>query len=305
MTSLDILTPSYRPDFELFEDLHNSVLRFTDSARHRVVVPSGDLELFRSIRSPRLDVTSVDAFLPRTMFSVRPATRWTSKVGPLEKISKIHAIDARQPWPPLRGWILQQIVKLAAAAASTADTVLIIDSDVSLIAELSHRDVRRGSATRFYADPAGVTLAMTEHQRWHDNARRLLGLQATQPHVRPDYIAGFITWEPAVVRDMLAHVSSVAGKTWLRAVSGSLHFSECTLYGTYMDHIADEARRAYTRPTTRCASHWDPVSLTASSAEHLIDDIDSNDVALQIQSTSRTPIDLRRTLIADAIARRR
>ncbi|GAP56013.1 hypothetical protein AHiyo6_25780 [Arthrobacter sp. Hiyo6] len=52
MTSIGILTPSYRPDYDRLVRLHESVLEFTDeSVLHHVIVPRRDLALFRELES--------------------------------------------------------------------------------------------------------------------------------------------------------------------------------------------------------------------------------------------------------------
>ena len=46
--TLAIVTPSYRSDFTLFSDLHQSVLRYTsESVKHYVIVPASDSGSFR------------------------------------------------------------------------------------------------------------------------------------------------------------------------------------------------------------------------------------------------------------------
>jgi hypothetical protein len=91
--SLAVLTPSYRPDVELFEDLHRSVLRWTpEQVVHHVVVPRSDLELFRAFEGPRCRLLTEEDTLPRRF--VRTPTAYS--------------INLRRPLPPIRGWILQR-----------------------------------------------------------------------------------------------------------------------------------------------------------------------------------------------------
>ena len=109
MTKLEILTKTYAPDLELFEDLHASIAKFTDKeVVHRVVVDDADKGLFERFHSDRCQILGVRETLPKTFVKVP---------------TKNLMINLRHPWPPMRGWILQQLVKLSMAERSNADVI--------------------------------------------------------------------------------------------------------------------------------------------------------------------------------------
>ncbi|MBY6436594.1 hypothetical protein HQ602_09380 [Rhodococcus kroppenstedtii] len=305
MTALEILTPSYRPDLGLFVELHRSVLEFTDaSVVHHVVVPRRDVALFESVAaelsSARLRVTAEESVLPRRFVRIDGPTRALSAIPGLTALRKVKMVDARSPWPPVRNWILQQIVKLAVAERSSATVVLVVDSDVCLVRPLTADDLHANGVTRFYARPHGVGPGMADHRAWHDDSRRLLGLEPVTTSTLPDYIAGFVTWDPVLVRATLDRVSAVSGRHWVDTIAGSLRFSEYTLYGTFVDHLADPAARDFARPTTLCAGHWDARPLDQVSAADLLGAVRPEDHAVLIQSTSDTPVGLRREVVQAA-----
>src|SRR5271157_904286 len=110
MTRIAVITKSFAPDFELCVALNRSVLDFApDTVRHHIIVPRSDLKLFGQLAGPRTLVWCDVDLLPRTFVSV-----------PFRNIM----LNLSRPFPPVRGWILQQVVKLAAVAASEDDVVL-------------------------------------------------------------------------------------------------------------------------------------------------------------------------------------
>src|SRR5262245_42761643 len=119
MTRMTFITPSFAPDFDLCVDLQRSVLDSAPhSASHHIIVYREDLKLFGRLAGPRTRIQCKSDFLPGS-FVVVPHTDLT--------------INLRRPLLPVRGWILQQVVKLAAAAASEDDVVVVVDSDVEFI----------------------------------------------------------------------------------------------------------------------------------------------------------------------------
>ena len=118
MAKLAIYTSSYEGDLESFEQLHRSLLRYTsDDVIHHVAVPDRDVELFQRVGSPRMRITRASELLPqrfRSTYGATRALRRTPLIG--RHVPPIQAINVRHPWPPVRGWILQQLVKLEAVA---------------------------------------------------------------------------------------------------------------------------------------------------------------------------------------------
>ena len=114
---MSVITPSFAPDFELCVELHRSILdNSADSVHHHIIVPRSDIKLFGRLAGQRTHILCEADFLPRSFVHL-PGSNFT--------------FNLRRLFPPVRGWILQQIVKLAAVAAS--------DSDVVVVVELRHR----------------------------------------------------------------------------------------------------------------------------------------------------------------------
>lgn len=280
--SLAIVTPSHAPDLASFRRLHASVLRWSDpGVRHIVAVPQQDVALFSSQADDRLEVVGYRGLLPREFIE----TTRLARLRGLPRGYRIGAINARRPWPPIRGWMLQQIVKLALVSRLEDDVALLIDSDVLAVAPLDESVFRRGEAVRLYRLPGGVDDGMTRHRRWLSESARLLGQSAAETD-SPDYIAPLNSWSPTVVRAALDRVSEVTAMPWSRAVGRSLDFSEFMLIGSFASAARDG--RTYAADRSLCHSHWDPRPLDLIEARAFVETLAPDDVALHIQSNSAT-----------------
>ena len=304
--SIAIVTPSYGPDRELFRALHASVLEHTDDdVVHHVIVPSRDVAAFRSISSSRLDVVDSSSLLPAGYVDVYPLTRRLQGRSPaaLRTLAKIQAVHPARPWAPLRGWILQQVAKIAFAGRLDADVVLLVDSDVVICRHLDASAFLSDGRSVLYRRDDAIDDHMVLHVEWCRTADRLLGRSGTVRPPVPDYIAGFVPWDPARVRAMQRQVSAVTGRHWIDAVVRERHFSECILYGRYLDTVSDDRASMLHTSDTRCLSHWDPRPLSSDEAELFLSGLRPTDLAVQIQSTSDTDPGVRAALVKEAARR--
>lgn len=284
--SLVVVTPSHAPDLASFRRLHASVLRWSDpGVRHIVAVPEVDVPLFRAAGDQRLDVVGYRDLLPREFIQ----TTSLARLKGLPRGYRIGAVNVRRPWPPIRGWMLQQIVKLALVSRLDDHVALLIDSDVLTIAPLNETVFRRGHAVRLYRLPHGVDAGMTRHSRWLAESARLLGLPGAEAD-SPDYISPFNSWSPAVVRAALDRISEVQGIPWSRAVGRSLDFSEFMLVGSFAS--TEDDGRTFSSDRSLCHSHWDPRPLDLAAARAFVETLAPDDLAIHIQSNSATQEDV-------------
>ncbi|GAA4760142.1 DUF6492 family protein [Citricoccus nitrophenolicus] len=297
MTALAILTPSYRPDLEGFRRLHASVLRHTDGdVMHHVIVPGRDAQQFRAIGSDRLAVWTYREVLPPHLVptglmaaAMRKIPGWPSSVN-------CAAINRYRPWRPVRGWVLQQIVKMCMVDVLDADIFLNVDSDVVLVREVNAQHFLEGDTVRLYAWEGAVRPDMGHH-RWVETAHRLLGLPWNSEDHYPDHIAGLVSWDTRLLRDCLAHVEEVTGRPWAAAIAEQLYFSEDILYGTYVRAFGDVQDRANQHATTLCHSYWEPEAMTAADVDGFVERFAEEHRAVHIQSNTDTDDQIFRTVI--------
>jgi hypothetical protein len=207
-------------------------------------------------------------------------------------------MNLRRPFPPVRGWIVQQLVKLAATAAAEADVVLLVDSDVEFVRPFSTRDFVRDGVVRFYRKPDEVDERLPRHMLWHHAARELLGLAPPPPTLLPDYVTALVPWDPTVVRRLLARVEEVTARRWTDALAAQLHFSEYTLYGVFLDSLENDPASSYVGETSLCLEWYGTNPLDESGVKDFVDTIRPGDVACMIGSKSNTPYGVRQAALA-------
>jgi hypothetical protein len=283
MAELAVITPSYSPDFELCRDLNESVLEYTpQSVMHYIFVPRRDLKLFSRLQGARTEVLSVDELLPRHMVAVPRANIW---------------LNLHHPVPPVRGWVMQQLVKLLATALIDAETLLLVDSDVLLVRPVTVETFRRDGLLRFYRKDAAVDEHLPRHLIWHDAARSLLGISARARPPLPDYVSPFTPWDRRTILALQDRIQRTASRHWLDAVAGELHVSEFILYGVFVDQVLSEHANVAATESTLCHSYWHTSPLDLKAAEQFVQALPAEDVAVMISAKSHTPLAVRRTAL--------
>jgi hypothetical protein len=269
-----VITKTFAPDFELCVALNRSVLENSpDSTHHHIIAPRSDLKLFGRLAGPRTHIRCEADFLPRTFVRVPFSTIF---------------VNVGRPFPPVRGWIQQQVIKLAAIAASEEDAVLVADSDVEFVRPFTAEMFVREGMVRFFRNPDRIDKQLSRHMTWHRVARELLGLPPAAPPY-PDYISSPLAWNPIIVRRMLARVEGTTGSPWTTAIAGQLDFSECVLHGVFVDEVIGRPAYSFVSDDPLCRVYWEPTPLNADSAALFVRSVRPTDIAVVIQSKSRTP----------------
>lgn len=282
MSDLAVITPSYAPDFEICRDLNASVLaHMPDSVEHYVITPRRDRDLFACLNGKRTTVWSVNQLLPTTVKDVPWANAW---------------MNLRHIGPPIRGWIMQQVVKFLAAARVEADVLLLADSDVTLVRPVTVETFRPTGRLRMYRKDAAINESMSRHITWHDNARKILGIPPARPPL-PDYISALNIWDRRTVMALRDRLQDTTGRSWIEAITSQLHISEFILYGVFVDEIlADADVEPY--ESMLCHSYWDTKPLSLEAAKRFAGSIRDDDIAVMISAKSRTPLYVRRQALS-------
>jgi hypothetical protein len=280
-----VITPSYAPDLELCAALNESVLLNTPGpVRHYIITPARDVKLFSRLRGTRTEVLSVDEVLPWRVLPVPGANFW---------------LNLRRPWPPVRGWVMQQIIKLQMAAHVHADLLLLADSDVVLVRPVTGETFRADGRTRFYRRDKEISSAKPRHVRWNDVACTLLGVPPEPPPL-PDYISPFNVWDRHIAIALQGWIKQTTGKHWLDAVGAQLHFSEFVLYGVFADKVLGGQGNVTETDSMLCYNYWKRTPLDIAAGERFIREMPAQDVAIMISAKSGTPLEVRRRILAAA-----
>jgi hypothetical protein len=285
MTELAVITPTYREDAGIFADLHRSVLEFTPpDTVHHVVIPPRDRALFARYSGPRCRLWTTSELLPRRYLHLR--------LGTLETF-----VNTRRPWPPVRGWISQQAIKIEMTARLDARVILMADSDVVLVRPVRAERFLVDGQYSLYREEKAVSTDMPRHVIWHRVARELFGLPPAPPPPLPDYVSPFNFWDPAVVRDMQEHIRKTTGKDWLDAFTTQLHVSEFILYGVFVDEVLGRTAPLPAAAGGICHNYWERTPLTPATGAEFADKLQPEAVAIMISAKSGTTANVRQAAI--------
>ena len=259
-----IVTCSDAPDLERCTRLCRSVdLHVSHSIRHILIVPARDLPKFAQLRGDRREVLAVEAVVSDRFRQVPGLQNlWLDSAG----------------WP-LSGRVMRQITKLSANHATSAENILFADSDLEFVRSLDENHLFRQDRLRLQRVPGAGSSA--EHQRRHNRAARLLGLEPQ--YFGADYRGQLITWRREHLQGLQQHLAEVQGGAWERALSRSLHLCGYTLYGAYIDAVVG-LRNSRHFGQSRDLCHCCRFDHQARALESGEDRLKSNAIAILIQS---------------------
>jgi hypothetical protein len=279
MGELAVITPTWRPDAHLFADLHRSVLALTpEDTVHHVIVPAAHRSTFAGYASDRCRVWTHPELLPRRYIRL-PGGVWTNPL---------------RPWPPVRGWVMQQAAKLATAALVDASVVLIADSDAVLVRPVSAARLRVDGRPCLYRAADAIHGGMHRHLLWHRSARELLGLGPRPRPPLPDYVSALGVWDPGTVRALLGRLTEVTGRHWVDAFTGRLHVSEFTLYGLFAEEFLPVPPPA---DPMLCHTYYSRRPMTTSASLDFADQLKPEAIGMMISGNSHTPPPVRHAAI--------
>lgn len=280
-----MVTASYAHDFErcrlLCETMDRHVSGFS---HHYLLVEQRDVALFRQLQGPRRSVIDERDLLPK----------W------LRAFDDPSSLFRRRIWlslktMPLRGWHVQQLRRIAIAAKAAEDLLVFCDSDVVFLKPFDCSAFQReGKVRLFRRDDALLGGHGGDHLTWSRNAGRALGIMApaTSPH---DYISTLIAWRRQSVLDMCARIEDRHGRHWVEVIGTDRKFSECMLYGRYVDEVAGGSGHFHDA-TEFCRVHWTGEALSEQQFAAFMDGLAPEQVAIGMQSFIGTDLTLIRKL---------
>jgi hypothetical protein len=280
-----IVTATYAGDLSRCRLLCASIDRFVSNmSMHYLVVDDIDLPLFRPLEGPRRKVIGERSLLPSWLRS------WPdpSTFGRRRLWTGFGAIG--RGLAPLRGWHAQQLRKLALPLHVPEEVLLYADSDVIFLRPYDLGDLVRDGCVRLYRKPGGLRPEMRGHASWSAAAATALGLHA--PALPgDDYINNLVSWTRTNVIALHAHIERTTGRDWISAVAARRGFSECLIYGYFVDHIQGEAagHEPSERPLAR--TFWDVEDLPDGGLDGFEQTLLADQVAVGVQSFIGEPVD--------------
>jgi hypothetical protein len=286
-----LVTCSFRGDFDVCRLLCESIDRFVpESIEHIIYVPAKDMHLFGEFASARRRIVAEETLLPRWFWKLpMPPPRWRALLRLPRRNIYLTPFS-----PPVRGWIVQQMMKIAATAAAKTDIVAHVDSDNALVRPLTLDLFVRDGKVRLYRDPEKVEL--NSHRLWHAAAGRLLGLPPSDFY-DAEYIDSFVVWRRSVLLGLIARLESVAGRDWRVALARTPHFAEYILYGAYADKaLGLDAAGLFAATQSLCHSRWLGRFDDADQERSFVEALRPEHVSCLIQSTIPMSLEARRQI---------
>jgi Family of unknown function (DUF6492) len=274
--SLAFVTPSYGPDLERCRLLVDSLDIFAPDFTHYLIVDAPDVAQFRRLESPRTHVIDsravMDPGFVRLPLWGGMWCNWRSL--------------------PMRGWISQQIRKLAAPAITDAETLVMIDSDTAFVRPFSPYHVSEGSKIGLL----DVDYAEGMVPKWTAVAQDLLGIAGPVP--LRGHVGHLIAWHRDHVLGLQAHIERTTGLPWQIAIGRKPTFSEYITYGVYLRQVLGYAASHHAptvRPLIKQPWTYDMVSEAGRAA--YFSEIEPDNIAVMIHSKDGIdPADVRRYL---------
>lgn len=269
--SVAFVTVSYGPDRDRCALLTRSLDALAPQGEHWIVVDRADLPLFHSLESGRTTLVATEEVLPL----------WLRRVD-LRRLGIRSNLWVQTRGKPVRGWLVQQLIKLALAEQLTADVLVHADSDVVLMRRFRKTHLLdRDGRVRFYKQPAAIDESLPNHIAWHRSAERLLGIDAA-PLPLPDFITSFVPWKRETAVALLRHVERVTGRHWLRAVAAVWDVSEYTLYGRFATDVLGEQAGLNATQSSLCHDYWTHAPLSGPELEAFLNELEPEQIAVSI-----------------------
>ncbi len=270
-----VVTASYVRDFDRCRLMCESVdARLKGDWIHYLLVASCDVALFRQLEGPRRRVIDERDLLPSWLVSMP---------DPLSG-------GRRRMWVspyslPLRGWHVQQLRRLALARHIEEPVMFAIDSDVVLLRDFDVAGLWQGDRLTLYRRDGDIgAVARSRHIEWLAHSDRLLGIG---PYTLPadDYISTLIAWRSDTCRALLDYIEELHGRNWVRAMLRSRQFSECMIYGRFVDEVLSGAGHQAS-PDGLCHVLWveDSYPRDIDGLRQFMNDIEPHQIGIGVQS---------------------
>ncbi len=285
MNRFALVTKTFRGDMAAFMDLCDSIDNFMPETDHYVLVDDADEPVFLDFTSPHRTIVNVTQLLPA--------------------LREISVIGKRVWWDGrtrlIRGWIYQQMAKIAFVAQMEEDAAVHLDSDVCLLQPIAYDDVFDGDKVVLRHSPGGGQ--SERHTKWHRLAQIDLGLPISG-YQGQDYIGPATIWSAPVARAMIERLEQVNNQSWTETLARHWRFSEYLHYGVFCDQAPGDQRSSIVhRKTGDCHVCWGYELEIASERDRFVGDLRADHRSVLIQSNLKLAEPVRAQLLERVRAR--
>ncbi len=266
---VSLITPSYAPDFERCKLLCQSIDRYVcDYRKHVIIVDKADYNLFKTLKNDKTDIIIKESILPSWLIKIPFSKKWWLNLKGL----------------PVRGWILQQIVKLSVHEFVDSDAYIFADSDVTFIRPFKASSIIKEDKVRLCSMPRKTDdYTDKRKQAWHEHAAQLSGLQNTG-QLTQDYISQLVCWRRDTLQKLTQQIEKHSKKPWKQVLTNTLDFSEYILYGIFAEHVMAEESGHFKDEHELCYCSWHQPISDIDELSHFLANIPQNYNSVLIQS---------------------
>lgn len=211
-----IITPSYPPDLERCALLVESLDRCCPDCTHYLIVDRCDIGPFRRLASSRTELIESEAL-------IEP---W------LRRLPTRHGFWVSLKALPVRGWMMQQIRKIAVANFLSTQNLVFCDSDMAFIRPFGLSELLVDGELGLL----DVPFQDQQSRAWTRDARRLLGLASNTGQTR-GHVGQMICWRRDNVLAMQQRIEASSGVNWQHAIARLTTVSEYMLYGVFVREV--------------------------------------------------------------------
>ena len=283
MSQISILTPSYHADFERCKLLCESIDKYVKGySFHSLIVNDDDYNLFRPLEGVKRRVMRYSDVIPSR----------------LKVIPRVFKQDYWVSWNalPLKGWHVQQIVKIAATMKFLDERMCIIDSDMAFACPFDLTPFKAPNKLPFLCLDQVVPETQTYHSAWVKSSHKLLGL-SNPIFPANDYIGNMVFWDKEAVHAMVKQIEQKTSQEWSTALNRARDFSEYMLYGNFVAHSSEFFKKHRVIDAPYFKTHWTDQTLNEQEIKTIIENLKPNEVIIGIQSFSNTPVEIIRNAL--------
>jgi hypothetical protein len=248
------VTPSYAPDFQRCKLLCWSIKQFVEvPIHHYIIVDQKDFSLFQTLADRHTTILTKENILPS----------WIQRIPLFDKKNLWFNFRGYKSgnWL-IRGWLVQQIIKLAAAQYVSEEVLIFLDSDVAFIDRFDVHSLVREEKIRLFRVEQYINVNDKLNHVWKEEAKHLLNLPA-EKHYQDNYVSQIVTWRRSTLLQMYQHIERNMQKDWLETLCNMKHLSEYILYGMFASYVAGDQAGHYDDHLQKiCWCYWEEVPLS-------------------------------------------
>lgn len=256
------VTPSFDRDFERCKLLVDSRRVCAGHIPHFIVVDPHDVALFSQLADHNTVIVDSRELLDNAFHKLWGRNGWWISSRTL----------------PLRGWMSQQIRKLAMPRLVDDAVLINLDSDVVFIRPFDTSMLWRQDKLGLFE----VDYRNDEIVHWANVAGEMTG--CTVPAVPNNYVGMLIPWWRSNVVALVDQIEQHTGRPWQEAVARRRSFSEYMTYGVYARSIGLERASHFSDGRRLVQTSWHEDTGSDEGLARLFDPQDQDTVAVMVHS---------------------